>query len=132
MRQLFWEAHYSDGTKLLQFEEDKENKFGDIDESKLSVFKLGYHLKEYLVRLEDGKFVLDGTVVSFEEFKDQTEFRVIFFLRKLKHMRSLPSGIQDMGEEVFPCIGIRTRIGTSEVKKLFKLMPDGEIRSIDK
>lgn len=55
---IHWAAHYSDGTELREFEENKANSYNSIDRSKLvafSLYKNEYKDKLITIHLEKGQ-----------------------------------------------------------------------------
>ena len=124
VRPLFWKAKYTDGTFLDQYEKDKENLFKDIEHDKLKGFCVTFEGREFAADLETGRLYVDGHWMGFDDFSDKKDYRLIYFVRTQRHMSSLATGMTQLGVTRFPCIGLRTRIDSAEVKKLIKIFPD--------
>lgn len=72
---MHWISHYSDGTTLHQFEGDKENRYEDIDRSRLSSFAVMEGEKAIVTCHipSDGRLIYRQRV---EKVAGQPEFRV--------------------------------------------------------
>jgi len=112
-----WTAIYSDGTTLQQFDENKENKFGDIDQEKLIAFRIDKNDKHIIVDLKYGIFGINGNIFEIPNisYKDET-YRLIYFRRVQQSMGTAP-GAQDQSLSSF--IGFQTTIENKNKKVVF-------------
>jgi len=81
---LEWTVIYSDNTVLKQFKEDgTESLFREIDQDKLSVFRLDskdINCNMYCVSVKDGSFEINNERITFDGFEN-SKFKLIYFKR---------------------------------------------------
>jgi len=117
---LFWEAIYKDGTSLRQFNGEKENLFGDINQEKLIVFKLGNVLS---VDLRTGVFTVNGLEFRVDGLSFREEnYRLIFFRRKQYQISKDPQTKRFENTEYF--IGFQITIDGVNHKTMISLNGD--------
>lgn len=103
-----WRAIYRDGEMLAQYEGERENRYVDIDRSKLASFAL----------LKDG-------LIKFMVHMDHPDQRLIY--RRRVFMKQ--SADQSDGKRVFHLIGWRRKISDTETIQAIAVM--GEDGSVD-
>jgi len=112
MPNVHWEAVYNDGTSLKQFEGDKENKYTDIDRTKLEKFIL----------FSDG---LPKVVVHLDENK-----KLICRKRVAKKVGLV--SLQVKSEESVWLVGWQERRAGVNVQMVCALFEDGRVEVVDR
>lgn len=113
-----WIAHYNDGTKLEQYENGKENLFGDIKHDKLHYFCFVTDTEKFAVDLRTGKININGQEIEFENFGEQNDFQLIYYRRVRNDL-----GTRSGGQKVSFNIGWKTKIDNYSFKRVLKLTP---------
>lgn len=113
---IYWKAVYKDGKSLTQFEEEKENKYPDIDRSKLAVFEIR-------------KAAMDGQEdrVLFKLFLEPGR-RLIYRRRVLKRYKFGKTGNPEpAGTEIIYLAGWQATIGGRSVQDIAYVFEDGHV-----
>lgn len=118
-----WIALYDDRTQLNQFDGEKENKFGDIDQEKLLAFKILDDKKRHLlVDVKLGVFFINGTVYEIPGVSHKLlDYRLIYYRRVQQSMGTAP-GMQDKSENSF--IGFQVNIDGKNKKVIMEVDKD--------
>ena len=83
---LMWSALYTDGSRLLQFDEaGTERLFKEIDQDRLEKFIVSNEFKEVIVNLKTGEIKISGVKLDFCYGPD-IEYRLIYFRRVRRTM----------------------------------------------
>lgn len=110
-----WRANYTDNTYLEQFTNDEENRFGDIDLTKLDTFvvKSNQHTTQILVDVPKGNIYLNGTRIVFGNHNN----RLIYFRRVRQSF-----GLSYMGNRsTFHMVGLQGTIEGKNRKLIFAI-----------
>ena len=119
-----WIAKYSDGNILPQFgEDDRENKFSDINQELLEEFIISIDKKVYSMNVKLGEVNLNGCKVSFSESKKSLH-RLIYF-RRVKQMLGTFGG--KSGTEIDEHFGFQTNVKGENIKRIFVIKNDGTL-----
>lgn len=113
-----WTAIYNDGIELEQFSGDKESLFKDIDQSKLTYFRVDCGKFQYLLDIETGKIMiyLNGEPLKTIDLGyNDAEHRLIYFKRH-SHVLGVNSG-----HTVVDYLGWQTTIDGKNVKRMIGL-----------
>jgi hypothetical protein len=108
IREMYWIANYEGGSKLMQFENGKENKYGDIDREKLERFDMVESATDkiiYSMYLRDGQ-------------------KLIYRRRTLKRLDGTPDAVIYL---VGWQMTMMTNSGPRSIKVINYFHPDGSI-----
>lgn len=112
---IYWKAVYKDGTNLCQFGENEENKYPDIDRSKLAVFEIRKAGAEGQDRLLFKLFLEPGR-------------RLIYRRRVLQRYKFGKSQTPEpKGTEVIYLVGWQANIGGRSVQDIAYVFEDGHV-----
>lgn len=81
---ISWEAIYTDGSNLKQYNESKESSFNDIDLSKLFEFRLIYNNSIISLFMPSGTFAINGLMYNTDLSYCKLNYRLIYFVRRQK------------------------------------------------
>lgn len=111
---IYWKAVYKDGTNLPQFEEDgRENKYPDIDRSKLAGFEIR-------------KAEMDKDRLLFKLFLDPG--RKLIYRRRVLERYKFGKGLQAIPKkEVIYLVGWQATIGNRSVQDIAYVFEDGHV-----
>ena len=113
---IYWKAVYKDGTSLTQFEEDgKENKYPDINRSKLVAFEIRK------AGIEDKPDKL-----LFKLFLDPGR-RLIYRRRLLDKMKFGKANPEFVSREIIYLVGWQATIGGRNVQDIAYVFEDGHV-----
>ena len=113
---IYWKAVYNDGKELIQFEEDgTENKYPDIDRSKLAVFEI--------------RKAASGDQPDRLLFKMYLEpgRRLIYRRRVIEKMRFGKAKPELVSKEVIYLVGWQATIGGRSVQDIAYVFEDGHV-----
>lgn len=117
-----WYANYSDGSVLSQYENGEEHLFKEIDESRLSSFKIVHGSNTVYVFLDDGRINING---QFLHFKDSdSEYRLVYFRRT---RQNLGTGGVTKGPSLVEYAGWQTTVDNKNRKFMIGLSDDGKV-----
>jgi len=101
-----WIATYVDETQLPQFNEDKtENRFGDIDTSKLDKFTVEDFGHSVTVWPSTGKYEINGQEFQYENFNDDEYLELVYFRRNRVYIDSVKGMIDK--RDYYQFVGLR-------------------------
>ncbi len=117
-----WTAIYKDDSILEQFTEDgRERLFKEIDQDKLSVFRLDnrFDCYQYRVNLKDGSFEINDERFTFNGFEN-SKFKLIYFKRVRQNLGGADT-------KIIYNIGWQTSIKGANYQRIMQIHPDNSI-----
>lgn len=116
---IYWKAIYQDGTSLCQYEDDgKENKYPDIDRSKLAIFEIR---KAGMIQ---PKSVPDQLL--FKMYLEPGR-RLIYRRRVMQRMKFGKGKPELVRKEVIYLVGWQATIGGRSVQDIAYVFEDGHV-----
>jgi len=117
-----WTAVYSDGTELINIDDNKE--FGDIDQDKIVAFIFEKKDIRISLNLANGTTKLNGVPIAFKGISYRPNNRLIY-VKRIRH--SLGIGANSNNKETTYLIGFHFTERGKNDKLVFYINPDNSV-----
>lgn len=121
MPDYVWIAEYKDGTRLLEYKDNVQSFFKDIDEDNLKRFIVVGKNGECSVDMETAEFSIFGLKIKSNTLP-LGKYRLVWFKRH-RHDFS-PEGEKHTVQYVF---GVQTTVNETNYQQLFWIQEDGSV-----